>query len=241
MFIQQHFSRPQTMFKKQRHHPIFFTTPYSSIYLVLFLNLMVMSGCAQQFSADQNDTSLDLQGSWLGATCTTAQTPKGNVTAAAEDWEICQPEVWGAADKVVSINQLFISSQPDADTFVIAREKGVKTVINLRQPNEFDWDEKKVANQEGLSYFNIPINATGKSFDPHTIDQISTLVTQHKDQKILLHCSSGNRASAWLALYLANEHSMPIEKSISLAKQVGLTSPVIENRVKQFMLDSQPQ
>jgi hypothetical protein len=112
----------------------------------------------------------------LGATCSAAHIPSDTLSAGAEQFAVCQPEIWGAAKIVIAVKYLYLSSQPDADTFDIALEKGIGLVINLREPSEFSWDEKKAAKQTRLNYYNVPISATGESIDPDAIKQISALV-----------------------------------------------------------------
>lgn len=210
---------------------------YSAILTVLFLCTYLLCGCAQQRSERSQVANEGSEEPWRGVTCPITQLPTDIVTAGTEQFEVCEPEAWGAAKNVVGFKHLYISSQPDEDTFDIARGKGVLLVINLREPAESDWDDKNAAEQAELSYYNIPISGKAQSFDPAAIKQISTLVQQHKGQKILLYCSSGNRAAAWLAMQLIQEHDVDVEKAILLAKQTGLTSPEIEARVRQYLQD----
>jgi protein tyrosine phosphatase (PTP) superfamily phosphohydrolase (DUF442 family) len=156
-------------------------------------------------------------------------------TPAVSAADIGAAEAWGGASNVVSVKHLYFSEQPDAATLIEARDRGVGVVINLREPSELDWDEARAATDSGLTYYNVPIAAAGSSFDAATMEEISMLVQKHQDQKILLHCSSGNRASAWLAIHLVNDHGMGVEPSISLARKIGLTKPVIEARVREYL------
>jgi protein tyrosine phosphatase (PTP) superfamily phosphohydrolase (DUF442 family) len=149
----------------------------------------------------------------------------------------CEKQVWGAANNVVNFKHLYISEQPDAATFDTARDNKVSVVINLRSPSEFDWDEALAAKNAGLTYYNVSISGTGDSFDPLAIEKISKLVEQHKDDKILLHCSSGNRAGAWLAIHMVEDHHTDIETAITLAKKTGITKPKIEARVRQYLIE----
>ena len=228
------------MSKIKINNRILIWKPYLAIYLYLFLCLLALNGCAQGNSADSKGINKSPHVSWLGSTCPVNQIKNDELKVGEQQLEVCQPEAWGAAQSVVKIKHLYISSQPDLETFDVARKKGVKLVINLRDPKEFNWDEQKAAKQTGLDYYNIPISASGESFDSEAINQISALVQKHKNQKILLHCSSGNRASAWLAIHLIKDHDMPSDSAIELAKKVGLTSPAIESRVKQFNLSPSP-
>jgi uncharacterized protein (TIGR01244 family) len=208
---------------------------YSAILTCLFLGVSLLSACVQQDDYRSAMANEDSDEVWRGVTCPITQLPTDSMSAGDEQFEVCEPEVWGAAKNVVGLKHVYISSQPDEETFEIAREKGVALVINLRDPEESEWDEENAAEQAELGYYNVPISGQSQSFDPEAIKQISALVQQHKDQKILLHCSSGNRASAWLAIHLAQEHDIDTDKAISLAKQTGLTSPAIEARVKHYL------
>ncbi len=226
--------RLKIMFKTKINNPKPSWMPYFAIYLFL----LALSGCAQLFSADSKTMDKDDHEAWLGATCAVVKMTNDTLETGNEQFQVCQPETWGAAKKVVGIKHLYITSQPDSETFDIAREKGIELVINLRDHREVTWDEKKAVNQAGLNYYNLPISASGESFDPDIINQISELVQQHKDKKILMHCSSGNRASAWLAIHMANDHNMQSDAAISLAKKVGLTSPVITQRILRYLQGS---
>ena len=208
---------------------------YSVILTSLLLCASLLSACAQQDSDRSEMANQGGEDLWPGVTCPITKLPTDTITAESEQFEVCEPEVWGAAKSVVQVKHLYLSSQPDAESFDIAHKKGVSVVINLRDPAESQWDEKKAAEQAKLDYYNVPISGQGQSFDPEAIKQISALVQQHRDQKILLHCSSGNRASAWLAIHLSQDHDFDIEEAISLAKQTGLTSKVIETRVKHYL------
>ncbi|MFT4994848.1 MAG: hypothetical protein ACI965_001890 [Paraglaciecola sp.] len=206
-----------------------------AILTSLFLCGSLLSACV---TPDNDPPDMKKQSSaalWGGVTCPIALPPTNSMTGEAEQFEVCEPEVWGAAKNVVRLKHLYISSQPDADTLDIAREKGVALVINLRDPAESQWDERNAAHLAGLNYYNVPISGQGQSFDPLAIKKISTLIQQHQDQKILLHCSSGNRASAWLAIHLAQDHHMDTENSISVARQTGLTSALIQARVEHYL------
>jgi protein tyrosine phosphatase (PTP) superfamily phosphohydrolase (DUF442 family) len=217
---------------------------YSANLTALLVCTFLLGACAQPNSKHSQISSENSDDPWAGVTCPVGQPLTTNavnphvtdsITTNAQEFDVCQPEAWGAAKNVVGVKHLYISSQPDAETFAIARKRGVSRVINLRDPAESEWDEENTAEQAGLGYYNVPIAGKGQSFNADAINQISALVKQHKDEKILLHCSSGNRASAWLAIHLVKDHEFSTDNAISLAKQTGLTSPVIEVRVNQYL------
>ncbi len=154
---------------------------------------------------------------------------------AVTDADIGKAQTWGGSHNVVSVKHLFFSEQPDAAALQAARNHDVGVVINLREPSEMDWDEAAEAENLGMTYYNVPVAAEGSGLDQEAMQTISRLAQQHGDQKILLHCSSGNRAAAWLAVHLANDHGMTVEQSIALAQQAGLTKPNMETRVRNYL------
>lgn len=151
--------------------------------------------------------------------------------------DVSVAETWGAAKNVVGLKHLFFSEQPDVATLIEAREQGVDVIINLREPGETNWDEARAVADAGLAYYNVPIAASGTTFDAVAMREISTLVQKHSDRKILLHCSSGNRAGAWLAIHLVHDHGMDEDSSITIAEKAGLTKPVMEARVREYLND----
>lgn len=187
----------------------------SILLMALMLEVTWLSGCATQ-----HDHSAVIQNG--GSDCCTSD-------------DIGAPERWGAANNVVRVENLYISAQPDAEALRIARDNGVGVVINFRPAAEQDWDEEKAATELGVAYYNLPIARGGDSLDAQSINRASELVRQHGDARILLHCSSGNRAAAWFAAHLVQERSMAVEPSIGLASSAGLTSRALRDRVRNYL------
>lgn len=141
------------------------------------------------------------------------------------------PMTWGTAQKVTQSGDLFFADQPDRAGLEQARDAGVRVVINMRAPSELDWDEAAAAAELGLDYFNVPIS--GASFDPASIARIDALVDAHQGQKILLHCSSSNRAGGWLATHLI-AGGMSSDEAIDVGRRAGITKQVIVDSVETW-------
>jgi len=161
--------------------------------------------------------------------------PPAGAEPAVSAADIAGQQTWGAADNVVGVKHLYLSAQPDQATFETALDHGVGVVINLRGPGEQDWDEAAAAAESGLTYYNLPVSRSGPGFDDDVLAEISRVVGKHRDTKILMHCSTGNRAAAWFAYHLVRDHGMPAEPSIELAKQAGLTHAGMESRVRAYL------
>ncbi len=149
--------------------------------------------------------------------------------------DVSAPQTWGDSDNVTKIRHLYFSEQPDAEALRIAKTNGVTTVINLRAPGESDWDEAAAAKKLGLNYVNIPIRKESATFDSSAIAAINAAVRDQEGSPVLLHCSSGNRAAAWLAIHLIEAHKLSGEDAIAVAQKAGLTSDDMVQRVETYL------
>lgn len=149
--------------------------------------------------------------------------------------EVSEPEHWGEETDVVQISRLYLSGQPDQAALETAHDRGVDIVISLRDPSESDWDEQSAVTDLGLEYFQVPVDGKAAKWDDAAMIRISEIVQTNEDSKILVHCSSGNRAGAWLAYHLAADHGMNTDESIALAKKAGLTKESIEQKLRESL------
>ena len=131
------------------------------------------------------------------------------------------------------IDGITSSGQPDAKAFAIVADSGYVAVIDMRGPNENrGLDEKAVVEALGLEYIEFPlVGREAISFEnAQRLDKLLTDI----DGPVLLHCGSGNRVGAILAL----RHSLQgadDEAAMQYGKSAGLTSlePVVKDRLEQ--------
>ena len=131
------------------------------------------------------------------------------------------------------IDGITSSGQPDAEAFEIVAKTGYVAVIDMRGPDENrGLDEKAVVEELGLEYIEFPL-VGGASISFANARQLDTLLADF-DGPVLLHCGSGNRVGAILAL----RHSLQgadDEDALEYGKSAGLTSlePLVKNRLQQ--------
>ncbi|MFN7914791.1 MAG: sulfur transferase domain-containing protein [Vicinamibacterales bacterium] len=107
------------------------------------------------------------------------------------------------------------------------KKMGYKAIINLRQPSEPGADiegEAAAAKAAGIAYFSIPVN--GASPDPATVDQFLAAVAGA--QPAVVHCASGQRASAYWMIKRMVVDGWDAEKAGTEAAALGLTSPALK-------------
>jgi uncharacterized protein (TIGR01244 family) len=148
--------------------------------------------------------------------------------------EKLEPYKCGSVERLHTLGGVFLASQPKADDFKMAKEGGIKTVINLRKKEELDWDEEALVKQLGMEYhhlgFKSPAELTDEVFDA------TRKILNSKDKKpILLHCSTANRVGAvWLA-HRVLDHGVGYEDALKEAETVGLKLPAYTEKAKAYI------
>jgi uncharacterized protein (TIGR01244 family) len=126
------------------------------------------------------------------------------------------------------------AAQPSAAQLAAAAESGFKTVIDLRGVKEDRGmeDEKTTVEHLGMSYISLPVEGTdGVSYANATaLDRLLA----GADGPVLIHCASGNRAGALLALR-DKLGSASNEAALALGVASGLTGlkPTVEQKLAQ--------
>ncbi|MGE8287687.1 MAG: beta-lactamase hydrolase domain-containing protein [Stenotrophomonas sp.] len=119
--------------------------------------------------------------------------------------------------------QLLTAGQPSAQQLRDAARSGVTTVIDLRRPDEDrGYDESAQAEQLGLRYVRLPI-AGAADLTTANARTLQRLLAQD-DGTTLLHCASGNRAGALLALLNARLEGASTDDALQLGRAAGMTS-----------------
>jgi uncharacterized protein (TIGR01244 family) len=154
-----------------------------------------------------------------------------------ETWETApvKVEVPGGGATYWEIGNYYVSGQPTAAGLAALRERGVRTVINLRQPSEpAGFDEPKTAETLGLAYVSIPV--TSQTLDASKIEEF--LAVLHESKKpALIHCASGDRASALWAAHLGTSHGMDADEAIASAETTGLRKSELKAAVRAYLAD----
>ena len=133
------------------------------------------------------------------------------------------------------------SGQPAATAWQGLSAQGVTTVVNLRPEGEMSGrDERSEVVDAGMVYHHVPI----ASAEDLTSDNAARLWAhvEAAPGRVLVHCASGNRAGALLAIGAAEAGAMSPEHALAFGKTAGLTSPKLEAAVRERLgLPAAPQ
>jgi uncharacterized protein (TIGR01244 family) len=123
---------------------------------------------------------------------------------------------------VSPVDGITSAGQPDEAALEVFADAGYATVIDLRGEGEDrGFDEAAVVEELGLHYVALPIANGGEiTFDnARRLDEL----LQEYPGPVLVHCASGNRVGALLALR-ASLDGADDERALSLGREGGLTS-----------------
>ncbi len=128
---------------------------------------------------------------------------------------------------------LFTAGQPAMKDWAAIKAGGIRTVINLRTPGELkDRDEAAEVRAAGLRYVEIPV-AGAESIIPANAGALHAALAPAHGGGVLVHCASGNRAGALLALEQQAFDGVAPERALEFGKAAGLTTlePVVRERL----------
>ena len=142
------------------------------------------------------------------------------------------PAVPAATDSRVAPD-IRIAGQPSAAELAAADAAGVRTVINLRRPDEpAGYDEAAEARRLGLEYKTLPFGPA--ELNDAIFDEARALL-RSAQKPVLFHCASGNRAAAvWLPWRVLDDGAS-YEHALAEAKQSGLRSPEFEQKARDYI------
>ena len=135
-----------------------------------------------------------------------------------------------------TLGGLCTGGRPAPEHLAKAADLGVKVVVNLCPPAESPgFDEAAVVASLGMSYVNIPVAGAG-DLTPANVALLAAALEGHGEQhRALLHCASGNRAGAMLALIAKQIDGKSTAEALDIGRAAGLKG--LEPVVMQLLAD----
>lgn len=127
---------------------------------------------------------------------------------------------------------LLTGGQPSPADWAALKAQGVTMVVNLRPDHEMAGrNEAAEVAAAGMAYVGIPV-AGADAVDADNARRLWTLL-KSSETPVFVHCASGNRAGALLALGAAQSGGMAPEAALEFGRKAGLGSlePVVRERL----------
>lgn len=137
------------------------------------------------------------------------------------------------SEDIRPVDGLTSSGQPDANEFALFAEAGYVAVVDLRGESEDrGLDEPAVLESIGMQYVSLPLSSPDAiSFE--NAAKLDEIVAGY-DGPVLLHCGSGNRVGALLALR-ASMNGASDDEALEYGRSAGMTGlePVVRARLAE--------
>ncbi|RZM83034.1 phosphatase [Leptolyngbya iicbica LK] len=97
--------------------------------------------------------------------------------------------------------RLATAGQPTAEQFAAIAQADFAVVINLALPTSTNAlpDECAVVEAQGMTYYPIPVEWEYPTL--RDFQQFATVMAQHAEQKVFVHCAMNMRVSTFVYLY----------------------------------------
>jgi uncharacterized protein (TIGR01244 family) len=129
----------------------------------------------------------------------------------------------GILNLVKHENNVYTGGQPTTNQLGVLAQSGIKHVINLRPEQEQGWHEAEFVQSLGVQYHSLPISGA-IDITSENAARLAGLLSDIEGQGVLLHCASGNRVGALMAVSARDTEEMGVEESVSKGKRWGLGS-----------------
>lgn len=145
-----------------------------------------------------------------------------------------QPVQLGSIQPLHELDGVYLAGQPKEADLALLAERGVRTVVNMREASEpIGYDERAAVEAAGMTYVHIP----WKGPDALTDDVFATYREQFAtaERPVFVHCGSSNRVGALWAAHRVLDSGLELEAAVAEAKRVGLRSKEYEEKARDYV------
>ena len=151
--------------------------------------------------------------------------PAGGTTAAAPPDGRVATEAPAAADLLPNGREplpgVITGGQPSREQLEALAAAGYRTVVNLRTADEEMPVSEADVTALGMRYVHIPVRGS-EDLTTAKAGELGALLADPAARPLAIHCGSGNRVGALLALEAARVEGKPPEEALELGRAAGL-------------------
>lgn len=134
------------------------------------------------------------------------------------------------------VNQEFCTAgQPTHQDLIRLKQKGVRSVLNLRTTAEDPGVAKEGAAVQalGLKYFHLPVDSS--HLPPKLGDEFLRIVSDESNRPLFIHCASANRVGAFWILHRVVNQGWSRARAEEEARKIGLRSPRLLEYARKYL------
>ena len=131
-------------------------------------------------------------------------------------------------------DQFFVGGQPPMEDFSRLKAKGIRAIVNLRHPAEYNAAEEEAKAKElGLLYFNIPVNPS--DLRDAQVEQFLSVTSNGQNLPVFIHCTMGVRVATFWMIRRVVVDGWNIEDAETEARKMGLHNPILLEFAKSYI------
>src|SRR5215475_13203463 len=128
--------------------------------------------------------------------------------------------------------EICTGGQPTMAELEKLKQEGIRSIINLRRPSEYNAEEEAAkASELGLRYVNIPVDSSAPQ-DAQLADFLKA-TDDPANRPAFIHCGSASRVGAFWMVRRVLRDRWSIEKAEDEAKKIGMHNL----KLREFVLD----
>lgn len=146
----------------------------------------------------------------------------------------------GFSGRIYRDGRVYIGGQPDQAALRALPWHDVTAVINLRTPQEMAdtskvaFDQAALVDSLDLDYILIPLGGKEYPYTPAAVDSFAAALDRHPGP-VLLHCTSGGRASHLWAAYLVRHRGWDVSAAYARGEAIGIRRSAFSQLLDQEM------
>ena len=131
------------------------------------------------------------------------------------------------------------AAQPTTTQLAAVRDQGFRTIVNLRDPGEYDSAaEERSAVALGFRYVSIPVRTSEPK--PEEVDAFLKVLADPEIYPVLIHCGSGNRVGAFWFIRRVLVDGWNADDAEKEARQIGMKSPSLKVFALEYLRSHAP-
>ena len=136
-------------------------------------------------------------------------------------------------------DHVYRGAQPTNNGFKDLAERGIKTVVDLRDIGEHSQaDEQKAVTDLGMQYVSIPMQGMSTPKDKQ-IAAVLALLNDVTSGPVFVHCKRGaDRTGTVIAVYRIHHDGWDSKRALSEAKSYGMS--VFQRAMQHYVTDYKP-
>ena len=138
---------------------------------------------------------------------------------------VAQQQDFSSIKNFLRVNEQYCTGgQPTMDELAKLKTEGIKAIINLRRPTEYNAEEEAAKAKElGLRYVNIPVSVAEPKDEQ--ADELLKVTSDPQNRPAFIHCGSANRVGAFWMIRRVLVDGWKFEDAEAEARKIGMHSP----------------